>query len=126
MNQTAPADDSPSLYTMIGGEKGLRRLVNRFYDIMDRDPAAQAVRALHDDNLHFAREKLFDFLSGWLGGPRRYTGCVVGAHRRMAIGVAERDQWLACMDRALAETHPHLRPALKQPFTAIADIMRNR
>ncbi len=125
MGSPPQSADPPDFYLMIEGEDGLRRLVDRFYDIMDRDPSAGDVRATHGPDLAPVREKLFAFLSGWLGGPRLYAGCVIGAHRRFAITAEARDQWLACMDRALAETHPQVREALMQPLTQIAGVMRN-
>lgn len=122
------AGETTTLYRLIGGEAGLRRLVDRFYEIMDSDPNAVGIRAMHGDDLAPVRDKLFAFLSGWLGGPRLYAGCVVGAHRPFSIGADERDQWLACMRRALVESNidPQVRELLEQPFFAITDFMRNR
>ena len=62
-----------SLYNLIGGEMGLRALVNRFYDIMDSSPEAKDIRAFHAKSLNHSREKLFMFLSGWSGGPALYV-----------------------------------------------------
>ena len=56
----------------IGSEEGLWKLVNTFYDNMERLPEARTIRELHAKDLRSAREKLFMFLSGWLGGPDRY------------------------------------------------------
>ncbi len=120
--------ETTTLYRLIGGETGLRQLVVRFYEIMDTNPAAAGIRAMHGDDLAPVREKLFAFLSGWLGGPRLYAGCVMGAHRALSIGADERDQWLMCMTRALEESpiDPQVRALLAQPFFSIADFMRNR
>lgn len=124
----AASGETATLYRLIGGEPGLRHLVDRFYAIMDQDPAAADIRAMHGDDLAPVQEKLFAFLSGWLGGPRLYGGCVMGAHRAFSIGPEERDQWLMCMTRALAESaiDPQVRALLERPFFAIADFMRNR
>lgn len=115
-------------YELVGGEAGVRRIVDRFYDIMDADPAAAAIRAMHAPDLGPMRETLFKFLSGWLGGPRLYQNCVMGAHGRFSIGETERDQWLACMTRALEETgvSDQIRELLQKPFFAMADAMCNR
>ncbi len=45
-----------------------------------------------------------------------------------AIGITERDQWLACMDRAMQETgvHEALRVRLRESFFQTADWMRNQ
>ena len=125
--ESTDAEDERSPYEIMGGAGTVRTIVDRFYDIMDTDPAAAAIRAMHGPDLEPMRNRLFDFMSGWLGGPRLYHGCVVGAHRRFTIGIAERDQWLMCMSRALddASIDPTVREMLAKPMHAIADIMRN-
>src|SRR5579871_2654274 len=87
-------------YELIGGEAAVRRLADRFYEIMDTDPAAARIRAMHADDLIPIRQLLFEFLSGWLGGPQLYFRraehrCIMSAHRPYAIGETERDQWMA-------------------------------
>lgn len=120
-------------YEAIGGEAGVRALVDRFYDLMDTAPEAAHVRALHATSLKASREKLFLFLSGWTGGPQTYTERFGHPRLRMrhfpfAIAERERDEWLWCMDRALdAHAMPdELRGFLKQRFHALADHMRNQ
>lgn len=121
-----PPDATP--YMLIGAEAGLRALVDRFYDIMDTEPAAAGIRAMHAADLGPMRQALFEFMSGWLGGPRLYSRCVMSAHRQFSIGVDERDQWLMCMRRALsdAQVDPSVEKMLQQPLFAIADALRNR
>jgi len=122
-----------SLYELIGGETGLRALVERFYDVMDSAPEAAQIRALHPESLKQSREKLFMFLSGWSGGPSLYIEKyghprLRQRHMPFPIGKAERDQWLWCMDKALAES-PFDAPLiehLKKRFTEIANSMQNR
>jgi hemoglobin len=120
-------------YDLIGGEPMVRRIVGRFYDIMDSEPEAAAIRAMHASDLAPMRERLFEFLSGWLGGPPLYflrsdRQCIVSAHRLFAIGVAERDQWLICMRRAMDDcaVPAEIRALLDQAFFKIADAFRNR
>jgi hemoglobin len=120
-------------YERLGGEAGLRTLVERFYDLMDLEPAYAGIRALHAPSLDAAREKLFLFLSGWLGGPPRYVEKyghpkLRARHLPFAIGVAERDQWLACMRQALADTgvEDGFAESLMRAFYGTADWMRNR
>ena len=120
-------------YELIGGEAGLRKIVDRFYEIMDRNPEAATIRAMHGADLGPIREKLFDFLSGWLGGPPLYsqrTGsiCITEAHKPFAIGTAERDQWMACMRQALVdcEVSAETREMLDTPLLRICDFLRNR
>jgi hemoglobin len=122
-----------SLYAMLGGEQGLRSLVNRFYDIMDSSPEAAGIRKFHAKSLKRSREKLFLFLSGWSGGPQLYVEKYGHPRLRMrhmpfAIGSAERDQWLWCMNKALDESHldPRVVEFLKTRFAEVADFMRNQ
>lgn len=118
---------------MLGGEEGVRRLVDRFYDLMDTEPEAAGIRAMHPDDLDTSREKLWLFLVGWSGGPPLYVErhghpMLRARHLPFPIGEAERDAWMLCMDRALDE-HPmpgDLREYLRQRFAAVADHMRNR
>jgi hemoglobin len=97
---------SDTSFRAAGGEEGIRRLVDRFYDEMEALPEARALRAMHRADLTEARDKLARFLSGWLGGPQRYQEKYGGiripvAHAPFAIGAAERDAWLLCMKRAV-------------------------
>ena len=126
-------DSEHSLYELVGGEAGLRSLVNRFYDFMDSSPEAARVRAIHPKSLDQSREKLFMFLSGWSGGPQLYVEKFGHPRLRMRhmpfpIGKAERDEWLWCMDKALKESQfdTDLIEYLKQRFTEIANSMQNR
>lgn len=125
--------NAPSHYDLIGGEVGVRRLVNRFYDLMDASPEAANVRALHAATLKVSREKLFLFLTGWLGGPQLYVEkfghpMLRARHLPFSIGTRERDEWLWCMRKALGEQEmpDELRVFLTQRFEALADHMRNR
>ncbi len=119
-------------YQQIGGDEGVRRLVDRFYDAMDSLPQAAPVRALHAKSLRGSREKLYLFLSGWLGEPDLYQQkyghpMLRRRHLPFSIGRVERDQWLLCMERALEQTVPdeRLRAHLRQAFFQVADHMRN-
>jgi hemoglobin len=120
-------------FDWIGGEAAVRALVERFYDLMDLEPGYAALRAAHGSTLADARDKLFWFLCGWLGGPDHYVSRFGHPRLRMrhmpfSIGILERDQWLACMDQAMGETgvDPDLRQRLKHSFFQTADWMRNR
>lgn len=125
------AKDTP--YELLGGEASVQALVSRFYDLMDADPAYGRIRELHQPDLGSAREKLFLFLCGWLGGPPRYVEkygapMLRARHMPFSIGALERDQWMACMIRAMddCQVEPALKDALVQAFTKTADFMRNR
>jgi len=122
-----------SHYEWIGGEVCVQALVERFYDLMDLEPKYVELRATHAPTLDEARQKLFWFLCGWLGGPQYYTDQfghprLKARHMPFKIGLIERDQWLACMDRAMIETKvpDDLRVQLKASFFQTADWMRNQ
>lgn len=120
-------------YQRIGGDDPIRRLVDRFYEHMDELPEAYGIRKLHAQDLSGSRQKLFDFLSGWMGGPQRYVEkhgdpMLRRRHLPFPIGNTERDQWLMCMNLALDEVveDPSLRAELASAFAKVADHMRNR
>lgn len=92
----------------IGGEAGLKLLVDKFYFFMDTAEYAQAIRAMHPKDLSLARDKLTTFLTGWMGGPMRYGEkfggiSIPGAHAHFVIKDEHRDAWLRCMDDALID-----------------------
>lgn len=129
---TSPAGESTP-YARIGGEAGVRAVVERFYDLMEMEPQFAHLRSVHGASLASAREKLFLFLSGWLGGPALYTDRyghprLRARHLPFPIATNERDQWLACMRRALVDTgvEPPLVDALMDAFFQTADWMRNK
>ncbi|KAA0272023.1 MAG: globin [Chloroflexi bacterium] len=122
-----------SLYQLLGGENGVRALVDRFYDLMDTSPEAKDIRALHAASLKQSREKLFLFLTGWAGGPQLYVEKFGHPRLRMrhmpfTIGERERDQWLWCMSHALdaGKFDPFVADHLKSRFAEIADFLRNQ
>ena len=119
-------------FEWIGGEARVKALTDRFYDLMDLESAYAALRTVHGHELTGAREKLFWFLCGWLGGAQHYTDrfghpMLRARHMPFKIGILERDQWLACMDQAMGETGVDevLRERLKASFFQTADWMRN-
>jgi hemoglobin len=127
----APAAATP--FERVGGETGVRELVDRFYDLMDLEPELAGIRRLHPSTLEGSRDKLFWFLCGWLGGPDHYIERfghprLRARHLPYPIGIAERDAWMACMMRAMCETNvdPALGEKLTESFFGTADWMRNK
>ena len=125
--------DSPTVYEQLGGQEGLRQIVDRFYDLMSELPETQTILALHPNDLTDSRNKLFKFLSGLFGGPSLYIEeyghpRLRARHLPFPIGKDERDQWLLCMNRALDELvgDSELVSQLKTTFFRTADHMRNR
>jgi hemoglobin len=122
-----------TLFEWIGGEAKVRALTERFYDLMDIEPAYSVLRHVHGSSLAAARDRLFWFLCGWMGGPQHYTErfghpMLRARHMPFKIGIQERDQWLACMDQAMGETYVDepLRERLRASFFQTADWMRNQ
>ena len=93
----------------------------------------EALHALHPKPLDNARDKLFWFLCGWLGGPDLYIERfghprLRARHLPYPIASRERDQWLLCMAEAMAdlEVPQPLFDRLLEAFSGTADWMRNR
>ena len=128
--QEKPPAGTP--FDWIGGEEKISAMVECFYDLMDLESAYAALRAAHGSDLANARQRLTWFLTGWMGGPQQYTErlghpMLRARHMPFSIGIKERDQWLACMNQAMAETGvpEDLRTRLMQSFFQTADWMRN-
>ena len=129
---TAP-NPTPTPYELLGGDAGVRRLVDRFYDLMDASPQAATIRKLHAASLKASREKLYLYLTGWTGGPPTYVEKfghprLRARHLPFHISSRERDEWLWCMDQALDEHEMpgELREDLRGKLHGLADHMRNQ
>lgn len=136
-DDTLALDQKTTFFELLGGaEQGtatIRNLVEMFYDIMDSDPKAAAIRAMHKPDLTEAREKLFMFLTGWTGGPQLYVERyghprLRARHLPFSIGESERDQWMYCMIRAMHQLglEESLMTKLATQLYGVADFMRNR
>lgn len=130
MQATEPQNNH---YHRIGGEAKIRELVQRFYQLMDELPESYGIRKMHPADLKTSEEKLFMFLSGWMGGPQLYIEKfghprLRQRHMPFAIGAAERDQWMLCMSQALDDVveDEALRKELMAAFQKVADFMRNQ
>mgnify|MGYP003439175772 CR=1 FL=1 len=127
-----PANETTA-FDAIGGADAVRALIDRFYDLMDLEPAYAGIRMLHPSSLDGSRDKLYMFLSGWLGGPDLYQQRfghprLRARHLPYAIGIAERDAWMACMTQALHDEgiDDALAQRLEAAFFGTADWMRNK
>jgi hemoglobin len=119
-------------YVALGGEAGVQRLVHRFYELMDELPEAYTVRQLHPESLVGSAESLFEFLSGWFGGPALYMAKKGHPRLRMrhspyAVGPVVRDEWMLCMTQALTEQVADVafRDNLINTFAQMADHLIN-
>jgi hemoglobin len=120
-------------YSLIGGAEAIRQLVDRFYDLMELEPAYAVIRQMHPPDLSESRDKLNLFLTGWMGGPELYQEKyghpkLRARHLPFPIGSIERNQWLSCMQRAMDEVaiDALLKARLNESFFATADWMRNK
>ena len=126
-------ENSQTLYEMMGGGDRVRELVDRFYDLMELEPEFKTLRDMHPADLSTSRDKLFMFLSGWMGGPDLFVQkfghpMLRARHLPFSIGSNERDQWVTCMAYALNAigVEDDLYNRLMQSFYDTADWMRNR
>ena len=127
MNSTAKA------YDLLGGEDALRKIVKRFYQVMHETEEMKSLRDIHPENLQSSEEKLFLFLSGWLGGPNlfieKYGNPMLRArHLPFKISKHERDQWMRCMVQAFddCQVAEPIRTELLSSLLNLADHMRNQ
>lgn len=128
-----PQQQPQTFFQVLGGEANIRALVEQFYDVMDTDPKAQGIRAMHAPDLTSAREKLFMFLTGWTGGPQLYIERyghprLRARHLPFTIGESERDQWMYCMIKAMHDLKLEEKVMIKlsEALYGVADFMRNQ
>ncbi len=127
-----PSTTPQTPYLKLGGEAALHRLTRRFYELMDELPEAWSIRQMHPVSLAGSQQSLFEFLSGWLGGPQLFVSHRGPPRLRMrhapyAISPNARDEWLLCMRMALAEQVPDdgFRQALVMAFEQMAQHLIN-
>ena len=133
----APESESPAAaatpYDQLGGEAMVRAFCARFYALMDSLPGAQACRAVHPPSLERAEQRLYEYLTGWLGGPPLYTDKyghprLRQRHLPAPIGPEEIDGWLLCFRQAWIETIEDRRfdEVILPKVEALGHHMRNR
>jgi hemoglobin len=120
-------------FDQIGGHEAVVRLVDAFYRAMDTRAEAAVIRAMHEPDLSPTKAVLVDYLSEWMGGPKRYTPArgapmLRRRHQPFAIDAAARDAWMACMRQALDDVgvSEPLRGELDAAFLKVADFIRNQ
>jgi hemoglobin len=98
-------------YQALGGSEAIRRIVERFYDLMDSEEQYAELRAMHAADLGPMRSSLAGWLIGWAGGPRNWFlenpgKCIMRAHRALGISPETAGQWSDAMARAIADCGP--------------------
>lgn len=102
-----PWGDADTPYAEIGGMDRVRQLVETFYDIVEAE--SPILREMLPSDTSVSRAKLFEFMTGWLGGPPLYIEKRGHPRLRMrhfpfSIGDYEAAEWMRCMTEALDET----------------------
>ncbi|WP_227871370.1 group II truncated hemoglobin [Novimethylophilus kurashikiensis] len=132
---TSVESANANLYNLVGGENGIRRLVETFYDIVEQHPEGEPVSVLHlrGHGIAHSRVEQFNFLSGFLGGPNLYAekyghSNVRTMHEHVEINAKAKDAWLVCMDMAIDEVGlgPDVKSKLMANFTVVAELLVNR
>ncbi|WP_066558008.1 group II truncated hemoglobin [Croceicoccus bisphenolivorans] len=105
-DETKPEARTP--YDALGGAPAFRTIVDRFYDLMDSDPAYARLRDMHGTDLAPMRDALASFLGGWAGGPREWFEanpgrCMFSIHGGFPIDAETGGQWAEAMERAIAD-----------------------
>ena len=130
--ETTPVEPLTA-YQLLGGEAGVRALANDFYDIMESAPEAADLYAIHPLPLDAIRQKFFEFLSGWTGGPplfeEKYGHPRLRArHLPFKVDCKMRDQWMFCMNKALDRQvgNVEVREQMRASLDQLASHMRNQ
>jgi hemoglobin len=120
-------------FDRIGGAPAVRRIVDRFYDLMEGNPAYSQLRAIHAPDLAPMRDSLTGFLTAWAGGPRDWFVehphvCMMSAHARIDVTHETANQWCDAMACAIADSpvDPELGAKMAEALTAMAQGMARR
>ncbi|MEI6439159.1 MAG: group II truncated hemoglobin [Alphaproteobacteria bacterium] len=131
--QPEPELETETPFEAIGGDPKVRRIVERFYNLMDSDPAYVDLRLLHAADLAPMRASLAGFLTGWLGGPRTWFQanpgrCMMSMHATVPVSAATAAQWTHAMARSLkeAEIDPAMEKLINKAFANMARNMAGR
>ncbi|RPA35805.1 group II truncated hemoglobin [Shewanella frigidimarina] len=120
-------------YDLIGSDKVIRAIAHDFYQQMQTRPETQTLLTIHRSPMQESEQKLYEYLSGWLGGPQLYQQkhghpALRARHMPFAIDESMRDQWLICMRAAIQNNikKPEHQQVIIQAISTLADNMRNR
>ena len=130
MPEAAATERPATPFERLGGRGVIEAIVDRFYDLMDADPAYAGLRAMHAADLAPMRESLSGFLVGWSGGPRDWFEanpgrCMMSVHRPMPITPELAAQWVDAMTRAIADAGPDDPEMCRAMGAALSQIARN-
>lgn len=119
-------------YQLLGDET-IRQIASTFYDVMDEMPQAEKIRKMHSVHKGDIKQKLYEYLVGWLGGPPLYydstgTICLTEPHKKYSIGEQERDSWLTCWYEALERVgvNEEVKLMLNEPVFHLANTVCNK
>jgi hemoglobin len=126
-------NDTP--FERLGGEAGVRAIVEHFYDAMtELEPVLARLHACDGRGyvVRASRERFALFFIGWLGGPQDYVAQhghprLRMRHVRVPIDAAMARAWMRCMMHALeaAGVDPDVRAFLQARLTDVAMFLRN-
>ena len=132
-NQTERDPEQSNAYDLIGGDKVIKAIAHEFYQQMQQRPETQSLLSIHKAPIAQSEQKLYEFLSGWLGGPQLYSKkyghpALRATHMPFVIDQSMRDQWLISMQAAVDKCikKPEHRQAIIQAISTLADNMRNQ
>jgi hemoglobin len=129
----SPADTP---FARLGGEAGVRALVERFYDAMtELEPALARLHPCDERGyvLGTSRDRFALFFIGWLGGPQDYVEQhghprLRMRHGHLPVDTAMARAWMRCMMHALDASGAELdvRDFLQTRLQEVAMHLRNR
>lgn len=103
-SSTRPWGEAETPYEAMGGDVVVRQLADAFYDIIEQE--SPVLHAMLPRDTSGSRQKLYEFLSGWTGGPALYWEKhghprLRMRHVRFPIDQAAADEWSRCMTQAV-------------------------
>lgn len=127
--EAQPAATPQTPFYRLGGAPVFEAICNRFYDLMEHDPAYAELRAIHAADLAPMRDALPKFLAGWAGGPRDWFEanpgrCMMSVHKPFTISQTLGAQWADAMTRAIADVAPEPADMAKAMGEVLADLAR--